>query len=140
MRRLKPLFVAALLCVAGSFPAHAGTADSHLASADRLWAENKLDEAGRAFEAAAKAEPESPAVLLRLAGFQLARLQTTASIANYRRVISVEPENSKAWIGLGMAYLHSARRELAKAAFEEAVRVDPARKEALTPVLAKLKE
>lgn len=77
---------------------------------------------------------------MRLAGFQLSRQQTTDCIINYQKVISQEPKNSKAWIGLGLAYLHSSRAPLARAAFEEAIRVDPARKEKLAPLIAKLDE
>lgn len=120
--------------------AAAGTASPLLSQADRFWSEGKTEQAQKAFEAAVAAEPESPRVRLRLAGFQLANQQTSASIDNYKQAISGEAGNSAAWIGLGLAYLHSSQPELARAAFEEAVRIDPARKERIDPLIAKLKE
>ena len=127
-----------LLAALCSPAAQAGTAAGLLVEADKYWAENKLERAQKSFEAAVAAEPDSVATRLRLAGFQLAQQQTTASIANYQKAISREPNNSKAWIGLGLAYLHSSRPELARAAFDEAIRVDPSRKEKLAPLIAKL--
>jgi tetratricopeptide (TPR) repeat protein len=131
-------FLLALLVAAGSSGALAGTAAEHLADADRFWAENRLDAAQAAFESAVSAEPDSIAARMRLAGFQLARQQTTACIENYHKVLSREPKNSRAWIGLGLAYLHSGRQSLARAAFEEAVGADPTRAEALAPLIARL--
>jgi len=125
----------ALLC---SLAAQAGTAADFLTQADRYWAEGKLVQAQQCFESAIAEEPDSVPVRLRLAGFQLAQQQIAASIGNYQTAISKEPDNSKAWIGLGLAYLHSSRAELARAAFAEAVRVDPSRKEKIAPLIAKL--
>ncbi len=131
----RALLTGALLC---SFAAAAGSASPLVDEADRLWAEGKLPQAQARFEAAVAAEPNTTAVRLRLAGFQLAQQQTSASIANYQQAISQEPTNSKAWIGLGLAYLHSGQRNLARAAFAEAVRVDPSREEKIAPLIAKL--
>ena len=131
----RALLAAALLC---SFAAAAGSASPLVDEADRLWAEGKLPQAQARFEAAVAAQPNAAAVRLRLAGFQLAQQQTSASIANYQQVISQDGTNSKAWIGLGLAYMHSGRRELARAAFAEAIRVDPSREEKIAPLIAKL--
>ena len=138
MSRTLRFLLAGLMVAACSAGAIAETAGQSIVTADRLWTEGKLDDAQKAFEAAVAAEPASAEIRLRLAGFQLSRQQTTACITNYQKVISQEPKNSKAWIGLGMAYLHSSRAPLARAAFEEAVRVDPTRKEKLAPLIAKL--
>jgi Tfp pilus assembly protein PilF len=137
--RLRRSLVACLLAACCGF-AVAGTASPLLSQADQYWSEGKTEQAQQAFEAAVAAEPGSPRVRLRLAGFQLANQQTSASIASYKQAISGEAGNSTAWIGLGLAYLHSSQPELARAAFEEAVRIDPARKERIDPLIAKLKE
>ena len=140
MNRTLRWLLAGLISLACSFAATAQTASQSIANAEQFWAEGKLDEAQKELEAAASAKPESAEVLLRLAGFQLSRQMMTDCITNYKKVISLEPKNSKAWIGLGMAYLHISNPGLAKAALEEAVRVDPARKEKLQPVINKLSE
>ena len=72
---------------------------------------------------------------MKLAGLQLSRQDYTRAAQTYQRTISLDGNNGKAWIGLGFAYKHSARPELARAAFEEAVRVEPARRAQLAPLL-----
>ena len=138
--KLARTLVAILIGTACTLAVGAETSSELLVKADRLWAEGKLDQAQQSFEAAAQSNPKATDVLLRLAGFQLARQQLSASIVTYQKVISQEPKNSRAWIGMGLAYLHSSRAAQARAAFEEAIRVDPSRKEKLGPVLAKLEE
>ncbi|WP_374600592.1 tetratricopeptide repeat protein [Niveibacterium sp.] len=137
--------LAALLVATASIAAVAAepaptSAATLIARADKYWTEGKLDKAGESFAAAVAAEPKSSATLLRLAGFQLSLQEISKSVATYRQVITLEPKNSKAWIGMGLAYLHSGDTELARAALDEAIRVDPARKESLKPLLAKLDE
>lgn len=139
--RLVMVGLLAAACAVGNLAAAAeSAAQQAVVNADRLWVAGKLDDAQKSFEAAVAADPTSVDTRLRLAGFQLSRQQTSACIANYQKVISAEPKNSRAWIGLGMAYLHSGRAPLARAAFEEAIRVDPARQEKLAPLIAKLDE
>lgn len=138
--RLARTLLALLLGAACTLAVGAETSGELLSKADRLWAEGKLEPAQQSFAAAARNEPNSVPVLLRLAGFQLARQQLSECIVTYQKVINLEPKNSKAWIGMGLAYLHSSRPAQARAAFEEAIRVDPSRKENLGPVLAKLEE
>ncbi|MEI7429138.1 MAG: tetratricopeptide repeat protein [Betaproteobacteria bacterium] len=127
-----------LLAVFFSFAAQAGSAKVQLEQADKYWADGKFEQAQKAFETAVAEEPDLAPVRLRLAGFQLARQQTGAAISNYQKVVSQEPRNSTAWIGMGLAYLHSSRPELARAAFTEAVRVDPSRQEKIAPLIARL--
>lgn len=139
-RQIAHLLAGLLVATACSMAVAAQTSAELIAKADRLWVEGKLDQAQQAFEAAAKVEPVSTAVLLRLAGFQLSRQDIVQSVQTYRRVIGMEPRNTKAWIGMGLAHLHTSDKELARAAFEEAIRIDPTRKESLKPLLAKLDE
>lgn len=75
---------------------------------------------------------------MKLAGLYITRKDYSAGTKQYQRAISLDPKNPKAWIGLGIAYLHSGDKSLTRAAWEEALRLDPARKEQLAPLLAKL--
>lgn len=140
MSLAKHLLLAGAIALACSQPVLAETVGQTLEQADRYWVEGKLVQAQQAFEAAVKAEPASVPARLRLAGFQLSQQQMEACIANYKQVIGQEPKNSKAWIGLGMAFLHISQPENARAAFDEAIRADPSRKEQLALLLAKLDE
>ena len=140
MRGMRRVLLVGAMLLASSFPARAETVSQTLERADRYWSAGQLDQAQQAFEAAVKAEPGSVAVRLRLAGFQRSRQQFEASMVFVTQAISQEPGNSRAGIGLGMAFLHSSRPESARAAFEEAIRADPARKEQLARLLEKLDE
>ena len=132
-----PALLASLVLAAAT--AAAGEPAANLiAEADSYWAAGRLDQAQQSFEAAAAAEPRSAVALLRLAGFQLARQQTSASIATYQRVVGLDANNVKAWLGLGLAYLHGGDKPLARACLEQAVQLDPRQKEALAEVLANL--
>lgn len=53
----------------------------------------------------------------------------------YQRTIGLDANNARAWMGLGMAYLHGGQRELLKAAYAEAVRVDPSSKTQLARLM-----
>lgn len=53
----------------------------------------------------------------------------------YQDIIGTDGRNAKAWIGLGLSYLHAGQRDLAQAAFDEAVRLEPARKEQLAKLV-----
>jgi len=131
-------FLIAVLGAGCVIAAHAESAAGLVAKGDKHWAESRFEPAQQSFEAAVAAEPRSAETLLRLAGFQLSRQQLEAGIASYKRVIGLDGKNARAWMGLGIAYLHTGRRELAKAAFDEAVRIDPRKQEKLGPLIAKL--
>lgn len=75
---------------------------------------------------------------MKLAGLLLSRNDFSASMKEYQRVIGLDSRNAKAWIGLGIAYLHSGDKSLARAVWEEALRLEPARKEQLAPLIAQL--
>ena len=47
---------------------------------------------------------------------------------------------SRAFIGMGLSYIHLNRTALAQAALEEALRIDPSKEEQVRPLLEKLAE
>lgn len=133
---------AAILCVVAVLTAvqaaPMGTAPTEaalIAQGDKHWAAARLDDAARSFEQAVAANPTSVAAHMKLAGLQLSRQDYNRAAETYKRTISLDAKNSKAWIGLGFAYRHTSRSELARAAFEEAARLDPSRKPQLAPLL-----
>jgi cytochrome c-type biogenesis protein CcmH/NrfG len=89
-------------------------------------------------QAAPTAGPPSVESELKLAGQQLSNNDFAACIPSYQHIIGLDPGSVRAWLGLGFAYLHTGKNSLSMAAFAEAMRLDPSKKAALQPLLAKL--
>ena len=111
---------------------------SLITKGSEMWAAGNYEEAQKDFERAASVDPRSVAAHMKLAGLQLSRNDFSGSIKTYQRVIGLDPKNALAWIGLGISYLHTGKNELSLTAFDEAVRIDPRRKEQLASVMSKL--
>ena len=114
------------------------SAAASLEQGKRQWEEGKLEAAQKSFAEAVKADPRSVDAHMKLAGIQVSRLHYSAALATYRSALALDPNNAKAWMGMGMCYIHAGGREMARAAFEEALRAEPGRKQQLEPVLAEL--
>ena len=144
MKKLTTLLFAACMATAmqaGSALAMQPSGSAELiAKGDRLAAEGKLEPAQKAYETALKADPRSIDAYMKVAGTQLARNDFTAAIESYKNVIGLDPTNAKAFIGLGIAYMHSGDKSLTKAALEEALRLEPQRKAQLAPIMSMLDE
>lgn len=111
-----------------------------IANGTRLLEQGKVESAQKAFEAATKADPRSVDAYMKLAGVNIAQNNFVAAIGIYKRAIGLDPNNAKAFIGLGISYLHSGDKSLTRAALEEALRIEPKRKEQLAPIMALLDE
>lgn len=126
-----------LTCWAAETEAVKPTDEALVRQGDTQWANGRLDEARKSFEQAVAVNPRSVANRMKLGGFQLANNRYSPAIETYQQTISLDGNNAKAWIGLGMAYLHTGRHELSRAAFAEAIRIEPARKEQLSQLAEK---
>jgi Tfp pilus assembly protein PilF len=118
--------------------AQADSTSSLLAQAYQQWSQGHLDKAQQLYESAVKADPSSVEAHMKLAGLLLSRNDFNASIKEYQRLIGLDSKNAKAWIGLGIAYLHGGDKSMTRAAWEEALRLDPSRKDQLAPLIAQL--
>lgn len=141
MKRLTRLSLVALFCALSlnAVAAPNGAAEL-IANGTRLLEQGKLEPAQKAFEAAVKADPRSVDANMKLAGVNIAQNNFGAAIGIYKQVIGLDPNNAKAFIGLGIAYLHSGDKSLTRAALQEALRIEPKRKDQLAPVMAMLDE
>ncbi len=137
---LRPIIGIAVACFLISGVQAATSTESAIEQGNRLWEEGKLEEAQKRFEDAVKAQPKSIDARMKLAGIQVTRLNYSNAINTYRDVLAIDPKFAKAWMGMGMCYMHSGAREMARAAFEEALLAEPGRKAQLEPVLAQLDE
>lgn len=137
LRVLTSLLLSTLLAVS----VQAAEATSGLiAKGDKQWGAGNLDGAQATFAQAVKAEPLSIEVQFKLGGVQLSRNDFAAAIQTYQQIIGIDAKNVRAWLGLGISYMHTGEKELSRAAFEEVVRLEPQRKEALSAVLTKLSQ
>jgi len=138
------ILLAALSVSIGAQAAQAADAATAATTAiqqgNRQWEAGKLEQAQKSFEDAIKADPKSIDARMKLAGIQVTRLSYSGAIMTYRDVLAIDPNNAKAWMGMGMCYMHTGAREMARASFEEALRAEPARKAQIDPILAQLDE
>ena len=104
---------------------------------NKLWGEGKIEEARKSFEKAVIANPRAIDAHMKLGGLLLSDHNYTAAIDVYQQTISLDKKNVKAWMGLGISYLHAGKRELAQAAFDEAIQIDPSRKAQLAGLAEK---
>ena len=139
----KPFIRILILCLAAAWGGSttAATALELLEQADLAWSQDELEDAEALFlEAVANAVDGEPS--LRLGGFYLGQNRLAEAVERFQQAISAglpaESMQARAFVGMGIAYLHLGQGALARAALEEAVRVDPAREEEVRPLLDQL--
>lgn len=135
-RQLALLACATLTTLGGASWAQAAASQPLLTQGDALWAQGKPDQAQKSYEAAVAAQPESVDARMKLGGLQLSQQAFLAAAETYKQAISLNANNAKAWLGLGFSYLHSDRKDLSLAAFNEAIRIDPSYKDRLATLMA----
>lgn len=139
--RITRTLALALLLHGLSSPLLADTSAADLMKkGDEQWAANQTDQAMESFLAAEKADPKSVEVLMKKAGLQMTTLHYSDAIETYQKAIGLDHKNARAFIGMGICYMHVGGNTLAKAAFEEAIKIEPERKAQLEPVLASIEE
>jgi tetratricopeptide (TPR) repeat protein len=111
-------------------------AETGLEAGQREARAGNLEAAVVAYRQAVASEPRSALAHTRLGGMLLLRQQHAESIRHFKTAIGLDPANGDAFVGLGMAYLHRGQYSLARAAFSETLRLKPARKKDIDPVLA----
>ena len=117
--------------------------EDHLAEADLAWSRDDLAAAEAAFLNAVSVAGDGQAAA-RLAGFYLGQNRLQEAVERFQQAISLglpSPQSeAKAFVGMGLAYLHLDSSDLAAAAFEEALRLDPSREGEIRPVLTELEQ
>ena len=132
------LLLALALLGGGEAQATSASAGTLVSQGDQQWKAGQLADAQKSFQAALAVDPKSVDIQLKLAGLQLSNNDFAACIPSYQNAIGLDAGNVRAWLGLGFAYLHTGKNSLSMAAFQEAIRLDPSKKAALQPMLAKL--
>lgn len=137
--RIKSGFSTLCLLLAVCLPGAANSAPSEaelLARGSLSWEQGQIAQARMNFEQAIADHPKSIEPRMKLGGLLLAQHDFGEAIRNYQETIGLDPNNAKAWIGLGFAYLHTQRKDLGRAAFDEAARIDPSRRQQLEKLIA----
>jgi len=131
--KMRPFLAATLLCAA--LPLSANEEPSLLQRGETLLNEGKLPEALEILQQAVVADPNSSRAFQRLGGAQFMSQDYAGSILSFQRAIRLDANNAEAFIGMGMAYLHSCRYGLARSALEEAKHIDPAKQPKIDEII-----
>jgi Flp pilus assembly protein TadD len=94
-----------------------------------------LDAALKTLQAAADKAPESSLVHTRLGGVRVLRQEYSAGIKDFQQAIMLDQQNATAFIGMAVAYLHLGQYNLARAALDEAGKLDPSKQAQIDRVL-----
>ena len=105
----------------------AGDADALIAAGESKLKRGEIDAAIIDLRQAVAVDPASSRAQTRLGGALLLKQQNAAAIDAFRAAITLSANNADAFIGMAIAYLHGGDDALARAALEEAKRIDPAR-------------
>jgi tetratricopeptide (TPR) repeat protein len=100
----------------------------------------KLNEAQALLNRALELVPDSSLAYTRLGGIQLLQQQYRAGIDSFQQAIMLDGENSEAFIGISIAYLHLGRYALAREALKEASRLGPEKHQEINSVLTWLEQ
>ena len=105
---------------------------------NRHWEAGDLDQAAASYRSAIEQDSGSVDAHMKLAGLQIAQQEYRAGVETFQQAISLNAENANAFIGMAIGYLHLGSPQLAHAALEEALRIDPGRRERVEPLMQQI--
>jgi len=120
--------LAAVVWAAFSFQVLARDAGALIDKGEAQLAAGEIDAAVRTLERAVEADPKSSLAYTRLGGAKLMKQEYGEALESFKQAITIDGNNANAFVGMAVAYLHSGRYSLARAALEEAKRIDPAKR------------
>jgi len=94
--------------------------DGYITQGDKALSAGQLDAALSSFKKAAAIQSGTELIQQKLANVYLLKGDYANSIKYFHNTLGFNAKSSKAFIGLGLAYLHTGQYSLAKAALEEA--------------------
>ena len=105
---------------------------------NRHWEAGELEQAATSYRSAIEQNPDSVDAHMKLAGLQIARQEYKAGVDTFQQAIGLNPDNANAFIGLAIGYLHMGNHPLAHAALEEALRIDPGKRDRIEPLMQQI--
>jgi Flp pilus assembly protein TadD len=136
MQRLIVFLMIAVAC--SLLAAHVATAQSEasLEAGQARAASGDIKGALQIYEALARNHPESAEAFAHLGGMQLLDQRYRDAVQSFQQAISLGDQDARAFIGMGMAYLHLGQLGPARAAFVEAQNRGNARPGEIAEILA----
>ena len=134
--RIRDFFLAAVVSAAFSFSALAGDAAALVKKGEEQLSAGEIDQAVATLQQAVVADPGSSLAYPRLGGAQVLKQDYSAGLESFKQAIALDASNANAFVGMSVAYLHSGRYSLARAALEEAKRIDPSKQEEADKLIA----
>jgi Flp pilus assembly protein TadD len=111
------------LIVAGALgwtPLALAQAEAALAEGQQKAAAGDIKGALSVYQKLTETHPESPEAFAHLGGMQLLDQRYSDAVQSFQRAISLGDNDTRSFIGMGMAYLHMGQLGPARAAFVEA--------------------
>ncbi len=105
---------------------------------NRHWEAGDLDRAAASYRSAIEQDASSVDAHMKLAGLQIARQEYRAGVETFQQAISLNPDNANAFIGMAIGYLHLGDHALAYAALEEALRIEPDKRDRIEPLMQQI--
>ncbi|OOZ42680.1 hypothetical protein BOW52_02005 [Solemya elarraichensis gill symbiont] len=122
--------IASVLFLFSSVTCASEDAAKLLEQGNKLWSENKVEEAEASFKKAIEADPESARAYERLGALLLMQTKNEEAVAAYQEAIIRDPDNAKSFAALSIAYLHMGYHEMAQFMARRASELDPELKNA----------
>ena len=97
---------------------------------NRLWSENKTEEAEASYRKAIEADPESATAYERLGALLLMQTKNEEAVDAYQEAIIRDPDNAKNFAALSIAYLHMGYHRMAQSMAKQDAELDPDMKHA----------
>jgi tetratricopeptide (TPR) repeat protein len=111
-------------------------ADDPFAAGKAKAANGDIQGALQIYEALARDHPESAEAFAHLGGMQLLDQRYRDAVQSFQQAVSLGDQDARAFIGMGMAYLHLGQLGPARAAFVEAQNRGNARPEEIAEIIA----
>jgi tetratricopeptide (TPR) repeat protein len=118
----------------------AGSGDELIRQGEAQLKAGQIEEAIETLRQAVAADPGSSLAYTRLGGAQVLHQEYDPGIESFKQAIVLDGKNADAFVGMAIAYLHSSRYPLARAALEEAKRIDPSKQAKVDELIAWIDE
>jgi len=118
-------FISGAIFLLASASAMASSTTELIAEGNKLWSENKMDQAQAVFQKAIDQDPTSAKAYSRLGALLLMQNKGKESVKAYQASIIHDSNNAKSYAALSIAYLHMGRHKMAQVMAQQALSIDP---------------